>query len=186
VLQTYGLTEACSQVATRAPGDERDEPGRIGRPLPGLDVRIVESQVQVSGPMIFDGYASEPTPFTPDGFFATGDLGFFGDDGALFVDGRVDDLIVTGGENVHPASVEAVLADHPEVRACCVFGVDDPEWGQRVVAAVAGNVSAEALDAFATDRLSAHARPRRYFLLASLPETSSGKVDRNAVREACV
>jgi O-succinylbenzoic acid--CoA ligase len=185
VLQTYGLTEACSQVATRKPGDERDEPGRVGPPLPGVDVRIVEAQIQVRGPMLFDGYASEPGPFTSDGFFATGDLGFLADDGTLYVDGRVDDLIVTGGENVHPAAVEAVLAEHPDVRACCVFGVDDPEWGQVVVAAVAGSVTEDALAQFASEQLSAPARPRRWVVSPSLPQTPSGKVDRRAVKEEC-
>ncbi len=188
IRQTYGLTEACSQVATRADGDTDDAPGRIGPPLPRLEVRVVEGRIQIRGPMLFDGYAGTDGAgsLTEDGFFVTGDVGRLDADGVLFVEGRADDMIVTGAENVHPASVEAVLASHPAVRACCVFGVPDREWGQAVAAAVVGDVSEGELDAFVAERASPQARPRRYFFVDALPETASGKVDRARVRRVCL
>ncbi|MBW2464295.1 MAG: AMP-binding protein, partial [Deltaproteobacteria bacterium] len=125
VLPTYGSTETCSQVATRAPGDVLDTEGRIGRPLPGVQVRIVDGEIYVRGPVLFDGYVGAVSSlrrrvFDDDGYFPTGDLGELDDDGVLWVRGRRTDLIITGGENVFPAGVEAVVCSHPDVIEACV------------------------------------------------------------------
>ena len=143
-LQTYGLTEACSQVTTERP-TEAD--GRTaGAALPGLEVRIVglegavlgpgrEGDIEVRGPTRMDGYLGEPA-LAPGAWFRTGDLGTIDEEGHLHVLGREDDRIVTGGENVDPLAVEEALGMHPAVEAACVVGIHDPEWGERVCAYV--------------------------------------------------
>ncbi len=191
VLPTYGSTETCSQVATRAPGDVLDTDGRIGRSLPGVQVRIVHGEIYVRGPMLFDGYigatsSPELNGFDDDGYFATGDLGDLDAEGVLWVRGRRSEIIITGGENVFPAGVEAVLSAHPDVTEACVYGVPDADWGE-VVAAVYRSASGPIpdLDDWLRERLSPHRRPKRLTCvnhLAELPKTSSGKIDRGALR----
>ncbi|RLB51296.1 MAG: 2-succinylbenzoate--CoA ligase [Deltaproteobacteria bacterium] len=191
VLPTYGSTETCSQVATRATGDVLDTDGRIGRPLPGVDLRIEDGEIYVRGPMLFDGYigatsSPEVSGFDDDGYFATGDLGDLDAEGVLWVRGRRSELIITGGENVYPAAVEAVLSAHPEVVEACVYGLPDADWGE-VVAAVYRSATGPIpdLDDWLRERLAPHRRPKRLSCvnhLAELPKTSSGKVDRAALR----
>lgn len=180
VLPTYGMTEACSQVATA-----RHE-GSAGLEL--LDearVRIVDGVIEVAGPMLCDRLTRsvhEPSPWRPDGFLRTGDRGRLVD-GVLEVFGRADDVIVTGGENVDPAEVERVLARHPRVRRAVVFGIPDPEWGQ--VVGVALDAADDLADAELSDwlrpRLAGYQLPRRFFRPAEWPSTPSGKLDRRAV-----
>jgi len=180
-LTTYGMTESLGQLAT-AP------PGRAGAPdaplvaLPGVvfeaGSRLAPAPITVRAPMLATGYL-DGAPIAP--VFTTADLGSV-DGGALHVAGRSDDVIITGGENVHPSAVEAVLAATPGVRAACVFGVPDERWGQIVAAAVAVDPAFDmttAADRWRT-RLPAHARPRRVALCAALPQLPSGKVDRRA------
>lgn len=134
-----------------------------------------------------DGYLDEPSdrePWTEDGWLRTGDLGGWATDGQLLVHGRVDDLIVTGGENVAPQEVEAWLQTVPGIVSACVFGVADEEWGQRVVAAVATDASMyepHVLRARMDQELAPHKRPRRIIVVDALPLNRSGKVDRAAV-----
>jgi len=143
-LATYGLTETVGQVATVAPGEERASLGTVGRPLDGIDVRVVgpdrlpvpggaAGRIEVRGPTVTPGYLGEPARDAGE-WFRTGDVGMFGDSGALSVLGRADDVIVTGGENVHPAQVEAVVRSIPGVADVRVYGEDDEEWGRVVVA----------------------------------------------------
>jgi O-succinylbenzoic acid--CoA ligase len=134
-LQTYGMTETASQVATVAPGDEETDLGSAGRPIRGAEVRITDGRIEVRGPVVSPGYLGE-SPRAPGSWFTTGDLGEIDDRGRLTVIGRADSVIVTGGENVHPAPVERVLRSHPAVVDARVFGVADDEWGRRVVAEV--------------------------------------------------
>jgi len=116
---------------------------------------------------------------TPQGpAFTVGDLGRMDSDGFLYLDGRREDLIISGGVNVYPTEVENVLGSHPAVEDIAVFGVDDERWGQRVCAAVVGDVESEVLAAFARDRLSPSKRPKDYFRVAELPRTPTGKVRR--------
>jgi acyl-CoA synthetase (AMP-forming)/AMP-acid ligase II len=117
----------------------------------------------------------------PDDSLATGDLGFLDDQGELHVVGRADDVIITGGENVHPGPVEDALAGFPGVRAAVVFAVPDPRWGQRVAAAiVCDRLDRAALVAHLTAALAPHQRPRCVAVLAALPLGPTGKVDRRA------
>nr|MBA3329914.1 AMP-binding protein [Actinomycetota bacterium] len=122
-----------------------------------------------------------------DGWYHTGDLGRLDEDGDLWIVGRVDDMIVSGGENVHPLEVEEMLARAPGVLEVAVIGTPDDRWGQRVVACVvAGNgVTAEGLDAFCLDSatLARFKRPREYRFVAELPKSPSGKILRRLLRE---
>ncbi len=116
---------------------------------------------------------------TPDGpAFTVGDLGWLDDDGYLWLDGRREDLIITGGVNVYPVEVENALREHPGVDDVAVYGVSDDRWGQRVCAAVVGTASAEELDTFARARLTPPKRPKDYAFLGDLPRTATGKVRR--------
>jgi O-succinylbenzoic acid--CoA ligase len=171
VLQTYGLTETFGQLATAR------EPGGPLVPLPG--VVLDGSPLRVRGPMLAARYL-DGAPIAPE--LVTADLGEVTGD-ILRVHGRADDVIITGGENVHPAEVEAVLAATPGVRTACVFGVTDERWGQIVAAAVA---TAPGFDAAAARErwqaaLPPHARPRRLAILSRLPQLPNGKLDRRAI-----
>ncbi len=196
VLATYGLTEACSQVATQRP---REALWGVGAAVPGVEVRIVPSDgaggsVRIRGAMLFDGYlGSEPDaplvrPFDADGWFDTGDLGVVDGVGRLRILGRGSDRILTGGENVDPAEVEAAVVEWPGAEAACVVGLDDDEWGERVAAVVVDAGCFEAAGGLAAleDHLRAHLagfkRPRSWRVVEGLPLLPSGKVDRRACR----
>jgi O-succinylbenzoic acid--CoA ligase len=169
VAQTYGLTQACSQVTVSTPGDLESQ----GRPLHGTRVTIApDGEIVVAGPTVAGG-----------GALATGDLGRLDARGRLVVVGRKADTIVTGGENVAPAEVEAVLLAHPAVADAGVFGRPDPEWGEAVVAHVVLREPAdpEALRAFARERLAGYKVPKRIEAVAALPRTGSGKLLRRAL-----
>jgi O-succinylbenzoic acid--CoA ligase len=197
VLPTYGLTEAASQVATAAPGDADRPAGSVGRALPGITVRIGAAdtegfgEILVRGPTVMAGYlgrADDTAAGLRNGWLHTGDLGRLDDEGRLTVADRRSDLIVTGGENVYPREVETVLLAHPAVREAAVYGVTDPEWGQRVAAAVVARADAtldgEALRAWCGERLAAFKVPRAIALVAALPRTTGGKLQRRRLRAA--
>jgi O-succinylbenzoic acid--CoA ligase len=146
-LQTYGLTETLGQVATVAPGEAAARLGTAGRALPGVEIRTVADdgsvapagaagRIEVRGPVVMSGYLGEEGRRTPDEWFRTADLGVLDTDGYLTVLGRADEVVVTGGENVHPAQVEAVIRGLDGVVDVSVFGDDDPEWGRVVCADV--------------------------------------------------
>jgi len=182
VAPTYGLTETCAQVATQWP--PRPGAADVGAPLTGVEVRLRGGRIQVRGPTLMTGYVGHPSPLTADGFFETGDLGRFDDEGHLTVLGRHDDVLVSGGENVHPAVVEEALSAARGVREVVVFGVADPEWGQRVAAAVVSELPSDALrEALraASASLSRHERPRYVCRVRELPLLPSGKPDRGAI-----
>ncbi|WP_109506313.1 class I adenylate-forming enzyme family protein [Nocardioides speluncae] len=114
--------------------------------------------------------------------FTVGDLGRLDDEGYLYLDGRREDLIISGGVNVYPTEVENVLAEHPGVTEIAVYAADDDRWGQRVCAAVVGEATAADLDAWARERLAPPKRPKDYTFLPELPRTATGKVRRQALR----
>ncbi len=175
---SYGLTEACSQVATATPDEARDMPGTCGKPLRGVDVQLHQVGDDGVGEIVVSG----PTVTTP-GPLHTGDLGRLVD-GHLFVLGRADDRIVTGGENVSPDVVEDVLCQHPEVADAMVIGRPDDEWGQRVVAAIVAEVEPEDLQEWCKARLAPHERPKEIRVVEEVPRTASGKPRRAVLRRA--
>jgi O-succinylbenzoic acid--CoA ligase len=169
VAPTYGMTEACSQIVTR------------GWPLPGVELRLADDgEVLVRGPNV------APRAAASDGWLHTGDLGRLVERGRLEITGRKVDTIITGGENVAPTEVEAVLLEHPGVTDAAVFGRTDPDWGEAVVAAVvlrAGALADEQqLRRFCADRLAAHQVPKSVELVAELPRSPTGKLLRSQLR----
>ena len=180
VLRTYGLTEACSQVCTLAVVDARRGRGSVGRPLPGIGVEVDRGEIVVSGPTV------APAAAGSDGRLRTGDRGWFDELGFLRVEGRIDDLIVTGGENVAPEEVEVVLAGHPDVAEAAVVGRADPEWGSAVVAVVVprpGRAPAEReLIEHCRSRLARFKVPKRVELASELPRSAGGKLLRRKLR----
>ena len=207
-VQTYGLTETCSQVATLAPEDALRRLGAAGRALYPNALRVVREdggeaapgeagEILVRGPVVTAGYLNRPDDTEralAGGWLHTGDVGHLDADGYLYVLDRRDDLVVTGGENVYPAEVEAALLAHPWVAEAAVVGVADDAWGQRVVAVVrpsaaAGaarpNEVAEALGAHCRARLAGYKVPREVRVVGEpLPRTAAGKLRRAAVRAA--
>jgi o-succinylbenzoate---CoA ligase len=181
VLTTYGTTESASQIATVAPGEERDALGTVGRPIDGMEVSFEDGEILVDGPAVAPGYVGEPVRTGPH---RTRDHGHFDEEGRLVVTGRVDDIILTGGEKVAPQLVEAVLESFPSIERAVVVGVPDPDWGQAVVAVVEGDPLDEtALGVRARAALAVHQVPKRWVRVESLPELPGGKVDRRAVME---
>ncbi|PPK69439.1 o-succinylbenzoate--CoA ligase [Actinokineospora auranticolor] len=171
VVTTYGMSET-------AGGCVYD-----GRPLDGVQVRITDDRVELGGPTLAHGYRLDPeSPDFACGWFRTSDLGTL-TDGVLAVHGRADDVINTGGEKVSPAAVERVLTAQPGVVEACVVGLPDPEWGQRVAAAVVTTAPiplAPLTDAVRAE-LGAPAVPRPIRVFPTLPQRGPGKVDRAAV-----
>lgn len=182
LLPTYGASECCAQACTQRLHDPR--PRGVGPPLPGVEVRVVEGAIEVRGATRMDGFLGEP-PLAADAWYPTGDAGRLDERGHLHVLGRLDDRIITGGENVDPAAVEDALSDHPAVAAACVVGAPDSRWGERVVALIVPRAEApslEALHAHLASRLARFAHPRTVHVVDALPLTSGGKLDRRAAR----
>ncbi len=171
-VTTYGMTETGSGVVYD------------GVPLDGVEVDLADDgEIRLRGPMLLRTYRDGSTPIDADGWLSTGDLGEWGPDGRLHVQGRRGDLIITGGENVWPEAVEAALADHPGVADVMVRGADDPEWGQiveAVVVPVADPPTLDELRAHVKARHAAFMAPKRLTLATSLPRTALGKPRRHA------
>lgn len=176
VVQTYGMTETCSQVTTLTVEDAPRKIGSAGRPLLTSHLRIEEGEILVQGPTV------APSALDPDGWLRTGDLGRIDDEGFLFVEGRADSTIITGGENVSPEEIEAILREHPAVEDVAVFGIPDPEWQQKVVALVVaapGSATGpEDLLEHCSGRLAPFKIPKHIEQVAELPRTQSGKLRR--------
>jgi o-succinylbenzoate---CoA ligase len=180
VVQTYGLTETCSQVTTLAPEDAQRKLGSAGRPLLTSHVRIRGGEILIQGPTVAPGRSDE------SGWLHTGDLGYIDDEGFLYVRDRIDDMIVTGGENVVPSEVEEVLLLHPAVIEAAVVGREDPEWQQAVTAVVVlaagAEVTPDELRRHCAETLAGFKVPKRVELASALPRTPSGKLMRRALR----
>ena len=214
VFPTYGMTETASQIATARPAEAFETPESVGSPLFLTDVRIVDDagdplpagepgEIVVDGATVTPGYYDTPTATEAAfGTFGlhTGDVGVLDESGSLTLLNRLDDLIVTGGENVDPGAVATVLADHPDVSEAAVVGVPDTEWGERVSALVVPGpgvlrpgsdpepeadrcLNREDVLGFARDRLAAYKVPKAINFAESVPRTVSGTVDRAAVRD---
>jgi malonyl-CoA/methylmalonyl-CoA synthetase len=185
VRERYGMTETLILTAARASGET--EPGTVGPPLDGVDVRIVGDgdmgAVEVRGPSLFDGYLNKPGPVTDaDGWFATGDIGRWTASGALVLVGRsATDLIKSGGYKIGAGEIENALLEHPGVAEAAVIGVPDDDLGERIVAHVvpAGDPppARELIDHVA-ELLSPHKRPREVVFTDALPRNDMGKVQK--------
>lgn len=205
LIETYGLTEAASQVCANPLPPAVHKAGSVGLPV-GIALRVcapsspeddgalrdvapgATGEVCVKGPALISGYADGVgSAAFQDGWFRTGDLGYQDADGYLYLTGRLRDVIIRGGENVAPREVEEALLYCPEIEEVAVVGCPDPLYGEQVVAYVipvgewSSGLEAE-LRAVATSRLSAHKRPAAYEPLSALPRTANGKVDRPRLR----
>jgi O-succinylbenzoic acid--CoA ligase len=163
VAPTYGMTEACSQIATR------------GWPLPGVELRVAPD-----GELLVRGDTVAASALGADGWLHSGDLGRLDEDGRLVITGRKSDTIITGGENVSPAEVESVLVGHPGVADVAVAGRADPEWGEALVAMVVAREGCspdpECLRIWCRERLAAYKVPKEFRFVDALPRTGSGKL----------
>ena len=173
------------------PYDGPRQPGRVGIPFPGVEVRIGDKdEVLLKGGQVFKGYwrneAATKETFTPDGFFMTGDVGEIGEDGTVAIRGRLKELIISGGFNVFPREIEDVLGEHPAVSTAAVIGVPDDKWGEAVRALVVLRPGAKAdaaeLTALVRDRKGPVCTPKSVEFVDSLPLTVVGKVDKKVLR----
>lgn len=175
VLPTYGMTETFGQVATLRPDASLE---RKVHPLPGVELTIDNGRIAVRGEQVSPGYVGEPD--RDDSWLITNDLGDIDDEGALRVIGRADAVIVSGGENVNPETIEEVLRQHPDVDDVVVVGVDDDEWGQRVVCLYVGELTPGDLVEWSVGRLKGHMLPKEWRRVDSIPRISIDKPDRTA------
>ena len=183
----YGSTEVYTFSIGR---DQVGKPGCAGRAAVNTRLRVLDTGeicVDLASPEAFAGYWNRPDADEKairDGWYSTGDTGHLDADGDLWIDGRVDDMIVSGGENVHPLEVEDVLAAHPRVREVAVIGVVDERLGQHVTAVVVGTATEDELDAHCLDSsLARFKRPREYRFVDELPKSASGKILRRMLRD---
>ncbi|MEN0041340.1 MAG: malonyl-CoA synthase [Pseudomonadota bacterium] len=200
VLERYGMTE--TNMNTSNPFDGERKIGTVGPALPGTDVRIVHTEhatpittdeigsIEVRGPNVFSGYWNMPEKtaeeFRDDGFFITGDLGTMDDDGYVTIVGRSKDLVISGGYNIYPKEVEAVLDDEPGVLESAVFGVPHPDFGEGLLATVVlsdEETTADALLAAMANKLARFKQPKAIFIVHKLPRNAMGKVQKSVLRE---
>jgi acyl-CoA synthetase (AMP-forming)/AMP-acid ligase II len=197
--QNYASSETGPLPITSLPPEDHDPArgrlGTAGRPSLGWEVRLGErGEIQVRGAAPLPGYWNDPEAtarsLTADGFYRTGDVGTIGADGYLTIVDRLSDLVITGGENVYPAEVEAVLAAHPAVADVAVIGVPDERWGETVHAVVvlaadnsASALNAAALVSWARERLAGFKCPTEVTVVSELPRNATGKVLRAALRQ---
>ncbi|MEW5850703.1 MAG: o-succinylbenzoate--CoA ligase [Myxococcota bacterium] len=192
VVQTYGLTEACSQVCTQRVGEHGQH---AGPPLPGVEVRIggpqgaslpagTVGEILVRGPTLMRGHLDDETTTAAalrHGWLHTGDLGFLGEDGCLRVVNRRTDLIIRGGENVYPVEVEQQLSRHPDILDAAVLPAPDDTWGSvphALVVSRGTHLDERALHAWCRQRLAAFKVPTRFVVVPALPRNALGKLDR--------
>jgi malonyl-CoA/methylmalonyl-CoA synthetase len=202
ILERYGMTE--TNMNTSNPYEGARKPGAVGRPLPGVEIRIADSQtgepvppgepgeIEIRGPNVFKGYWRMPektaAEFRADGFFRSGDVGLVDADGYLHIVGRAKDLIITGGYNVYPREIEDEIEQIPGVAESAVVGLPDADFGEAVAAVVirsAGSrLTASGVRAALENRLARYKHPKKIVFARSLPRNAMGKVQKNLIKEA--
>jgi acyl-CoA synthetase (AMP-forming)/AMP-acid ligase II len=197
IYNNYNATEA-GMIATATPQDLRAAPDTAGKPAEGTEIRILDADfrevptgetgsIYVRNSTQFDGYTSGTTKDFHEGFMSSGDVGYLDDAGRLFVVGRDDEMIVSGGENVYPIEVEKALTAHPDVVEASVIGVDDEQFGQRLAAFVVltdgGSATPEALKHYVRENLANYKVPRQITILDELPRNNTGKIVRRELQD---
>jgi malonyl-CoA/methylmalonyl-CoA synthetase len=199
ILERYGMTE--TNMNTSNPYDGERVPGSVGPPLPGVELRIADPAsgrelaqgeigvIEVKGPNVFKGYWNMPEKtaeeFRSDGYFITGDLGYADERGYVFISGRAKDLIISGGLNIYPAEVEALLDEIPGVAESAVIGLPHRDLGEAVVAVIQArepNLDEEAILAALVGRLARFKHPKRVIFLKELPRNAMAKIQKAALR----
>ncbi|MFN3523639.1 MAG: AMP-binding protein [Phenylobacterium sp.] len=189
ILERYGMSEAA--IITTNPLDGERVAGSVGFPLPGVGLRIGGGEdagvIEIRGPSVFSGYWRMPEKtaeeFTADGWFITGDVGRVDPDGRVWISGRAKDLIISGGYNVYPKEVELVLDELAGVEESAVIGAPHPDFGEAVVAVIAGQGEEAAVIAAAREKLAAFKAPKRVVFVRELPRNTMGKVQKNILRQ---
>jgi len=204
VLQGYGMTETAPAITLLAGSQALDKLGSAGTPVPFTEVRLARrdggtvqaagerGEICVRGPNVTPGYWAQPAAtaaaIDAEGWLHTGDIGYLDDDGCLYVVDRLKDMVISGGENVYPAEVEAVLHAHPAVRDVAVIGLPDVRWGEAVTAVVVPangqSPDLEEIRSFASGRLARYKLPLRLELVEQLPRNPAGKVRKDQLRAA--
>ncbi len=199
VYDLYGSTEM-AMVTIATPEDQRRKPGSVGKPVPGVDVRITDTdgkalpqgergEIWASSAARMSGYIDDPELTDErlrDGYVSVRDVGYLDEDGYLFVVDRADDMIISGGVNVYPAETEVALNGHPKVDESAVLGVSDPKWGQKIVAAVvrSEDVTEDELITWCKENASYAAVPKEVRFLDALPRNDIGKIDKKQLAAA--
>jgi long-chain acyl-CoA synthetase len=208
-VNAYGLTETSSTVALLGPDDHRlamysDDPvwsarlSSVGQPIPGIEVRIVDDtgadvgadspgEIQIRGAQVSGDYVGTESKTDADGWLHTGDRGWLDADGYLFCEGRADDTIIRGGENIGPAEIEDTLLSHDAVASACVVGLPDEEWGERIAAAITlrpgvDDIDTEHVRDWVRDRIGSLKTPEQVEVRDELPQTATGKILRRQVK----
>jgi o-succinylbenzoate---CoA ligase len=180
---SYGMSETAAQVATWTPADGPWHEGLVGRPLGRNEFALAAyGRIRIRGPQVMLGYLGGGG-IDADGWLTTGDLGKIDANGRLTVTGRADDMLISGGRNVHPLEVESCLAGCPGIRDVAVTGLPDKVWGDLIVALVVGDVTAQGITDWCRPRLPGAAQPRRIVHLANLPRNAAGKLERSLLRQ---
>ncbi len=192
------MTETCSQIVTLSPEFSMDKLGSAGKPLFSCEIRIEKDgnpcapfehgEITVKGPNVMKGYYHRDDANQAafhNGWFKTGDLGYLDDEGFLYVLDRRSDLIISGGENIYPAEVEAALLAHPAVAEAGVSGAEDPKWGKvpHAFLVLTSSVSSEELTVFCRERLAKYKIPAAFFEVDELPRNASNKLMRHRLNE---
>ena len=200
-VNAYGLTETSSTIAVLGPDDHRtalasDDPavrarlGSAGRLLPTIEADVRDGLLWVRGEQVSGEYAGLESVLDDEGWFPTGDVAHIDDEGFLFIEGRADDTIIRGGENIAPAEIETVLLRHASVAECAVVGLPDEEWGQRIAAVVVTTADADPdeaeLQAWCREHLRGSKTPDRIEFRSELPYTDTGKLLRRTLRTELV
>ncbi|TSA42015.1 MAG: 2-succinylbenzoate--CoA ligase [Betaproteobacteria bacterium] len=192
VCVTYGMSETASQLATLYPLPADWTPGSVGTPLAGFEVRIAAADkhghgvIQVRGAAVMAGYANPafvPGDGLADGWFSSGDWGRLDRDGGLHVLGRRDDILVSGGVNLHPGAIEAALLRFPGLDDVAVTALTDEVWGDRLAALAVGAVDLNQLESWCREHMASAMRPRRWWCVAELPRNALGKLERGKLRK---
>ncbi len=200
ILERYGMSETAMLTSNPYIGERK--PGTVGPALPGVSVRVVNAEgvacasgevgeIQVKGPNVFKGYWKMPEKtaeeFTDDAYFKTGDVGFFDDDLYLSIVGRSKDLIITGGYNVYPKEIEAIIDELPGVLESAVIGVPHPDFGEAVVAVIVpraeASLSEHAIIQTLKNAIANFKVPKQVYVVTELPRNTMGKVQKNLLRE---
>ena len=208
-VNAYGLTETSSTISVLGPEDHRNalesqeesirrRLSSAGKPLPNLEVSIrdeegkiltagTSGEIWVRGEQVSGEYLGHGTKLTGDGWFPTNDGGFLDEEGYLFVEGRIDDIIIRGGENISPGEIEEALLTHPEIRDAAAIGMPDTQWGEIIVAVIVlsdgSNLPVEEVKAFVKDQLRSSRTPDHIVTMDELPYNETGKLLRRVLRE---
>ena len=200
ILERYGMTE--TNMNSSNPLDGVRKAGSVGKPIKDINIRISATEgsvvsnknqigmIEIKGPNVFKGYLNNPKKtqeaFTKDGFFITGDIGYFDNDGYLFISGRNKDLIISGGYNVYPKEIEDIINQHELVLESAVFGIPNDDLGEVPIAAIVMKnkfTDLNDLKDFLKKHLVKYKIPYKYILLDELPKNVMGKVQKNTLKE---